>query len=303
LNPESFGLNKGHIQTKADCLPGNSISTPMSVLRTGEYMGLGNLKGKRCLITGGTKGIGEATAKLFTELDADEVLIIGRGKLKGDAIQKQYQRIKFVQVDLEDPKSVDDFIKWLNDDYGRIDILVSNASRDSRYTLLDIPFAEWERMVRLNLTSPFLISKCVAQKMIEQRTGGKIILVGAIQALFPLQRSFAYVTTKGGVISMMKSMAADLGRFGIQVLAVLPGPIYIKGDKVPESLDERAATLLGRMGRRIEVAKVIAFLASDDNSFMSGSYVIVDGGRIISRKPDPIEITESIDETYYQTGH
>lgn len=263
-------------------------------VQSGDSMKLGDLSGKRCLITGGTRGIGEATAKLFEELNAEEVLIIGRNRQKGESIQEQSRVIKYRQVDLEDPASVQNFVKWLEVDFGRIDILVSNASRDSRYTVLDVPFEEWERMVRLNLTSPFLISRCAAQKMVNQGHGGKIILVGAIQALFPLERSFAYVTTKGGVISMMKSMASDLGKYGIQVMGVLPGPIYIKGDKVPESLDKRAATLLGRMGRMKEVARVIAFLASDDNSFISGSYVIVDGGRLISRRPDPVEISESV---------
>lgn len=254
-------------------------------------MQLGSLAGKKCLITGGTKGIGEATAKLFEELGAREVLIIGRDKSRGERIASGSKRIRYRQVDLESLDDVRRFLEWLDADQGAFDVLVSNASRDSRYNLLNVPFEEWERMVNLNLTSPFLVCRSVAQKMVKEGVRGKVILIGAIQALFPLQESFAYVATKGGVISMMKSMAADLGRYGIQVLSVLPGPIYIKDGQVPASLDARAAPLLGRMGRREEVAKVIAFMASDDNSFMTGSYVVVDGGRLISRRPDPTEIS------------
>jgi glucose 1-dehydrogenase len=257
-------------------------------------MQLADLTNKRCLITGGTKGIGEATARVFENLGADQVLIIGRDKERGERIERESKVIKYRQVDLESLDSVKKFIEWFQSDFGRIDILISNASRDSRFTILDIPMDEWEGLVKLNLTSPYLICKSAAQKMINDKVKGKIILVGAIQALYPLERSFAYVTTKGGALSMMKSMASDLGKYGIQVLAVLPGPVYIKGDSVPPSLDQRAATLLGRMGRREEVAKVLAFLASDDNTFMTGNYVMVDGGRIISRKPDPVEISEQL---------
>ena len=252
---------------------------------------LGSLEGKRCLITGGTRGIGEATANLFERLGAREVLIIGRDRARGEKIAGSSQRIKYRQVDLEDLEETRKFARWLDSDYGVLDVVVSNASRDSRYNLLNIPFEEWEKMVALNLTSPFLICKTAAQKMVSSKVRGKIILLGAIQALYPLQDSFAYVATKGGILSMMKSMASDLGRYGIQVLSVLPGPIYIKDGEVPASLDQRAAPLLERMGRRDEVAKVVAFLASDDNSFMTGSYVIVDGGRLISRRPDPTEIS------------
>jgi NAD(P)-dependent dehydrogenase (short-subunit alcohol dehydrogenase family) len=255
-----------------------------------DRMQLADLTNKRCLITGGTRGIGEATARLFEERGA-EVVIIGRDRRRGEMIQKESKKIKYRQVDLENLDNVRAFLHWFDSEYGRLDILINNASRDSRYTLLDIPMEEWDSMIKLNLTSPYLICKSAAQKMISQDTKGKIILVGAIQAFYPLERSFGYVATKGGLISMMKSMAVDLGKFGIQVIALLPGPIYIKDGEVPASLDQRAAPLLGRMGRKDEVAKVLAFLASDDNSFMTGNYVIVDGGRIISRKADPIEIS------------
>ena len=253
-----------------------------------------DLKGKVCLITGGTKGIGESAAKLFENLGAKDILIIGRDRERGEKIESESKVIKYRQVDLENLDSVRDFLKWFDSQYQRLDVLVSNASRDSRYTVLDVPMEEWERMLNLNLTSPYLICKSAAQKMIDQKIKGKIILVGAIQAIYPLEKSFAYVTTKGGVISMIKSMASDLGKFGIQVCGLLPGPIYVNSDNVPESLDQRAATLLERMGRREEVAKALAFLVSDDNSFMTGSYIVVDGGRLISRKPDPVEIKESL---------
>ena len=146
-------------------------------------------------------------------------------------------------------------------------------------------------MISLNLTAPFLLSKMAARLMIKNKIKGKIINVSAIQAHFPLENSFAYVTTKGGLLSMTRSLAVDLGKYGIQVIAVTPGPIYTKGEEPPIDLDQRAATLLGRMGRSIEVANLLAFLVSDLNTFITGTEIIIDGGRIISRKPDPEEIS------------
>ena len=145
-------------------------------------------------------------------------------------------------------------------------------------------------MLNLLLTAPFLLSRWASKKMIDHKKKGKIIVVSAIQAITPLEHSFAYATCKGGLISMVRSMATDLGSYGIQVMAVLPGPFYIKDEPMPEGLDSRAASILGRMGRPNEMAKLLAFLASDNNTFMTGNTIVIDGGRLISRKADPQEI-------------
>ena len=132
--------------------------------------------------------------------------------------------------------------------------------------------------------------------MIKKKRGGHIINIGAVQSFFPLDSSFAYSTVKGALRSITKSMAVDLSPYGILVTLVMPGPIYAKADEsvAPEDLNKRAATLIGRMGRKIEVAKLLSFLASDDNSFMTGNEIIIDGGRTISRKPDPSEIKDDV---------
>lgn len=243
-----------------------------------------SLKDKTCLITGGTHGIGLTTAKLFSRLGA-RVIAIGRH------IPKTEEKIEFVKLDLTSRNELLNFIDWYKKEIGIIHCLINNASVNSRYSILDISLEEWDKMIALELTAPMLLSKMAAELMIKNRIKGKIINVAAIQAHFPLQNSLAYVTVKGGLISMTRSLAVDLGKYGIQVITVTPGPIYTKGEIVPEDLDKRAATLLGRMGRPEEVAYLLAFLASDYNTFMTGNEIIIDGGRIISRKPDPEEIT------------
>uniref|UniRef100_UPI00261695A6 SDR family NAD(P)-dependent oxidoreductase n=1 Tax=Ferroplasma sp. TaxID=2591003 RepID=UPI00261695A6 len=116
--------------------------------------------------------------------------------------------------------------------------------------------------------------------------------IGAVQSITPLKSSLAYAAVKGALRSITKSLAVDLGEHNILCTLVMPGPIYAKTDNEvpPQNLDSRAATLLQRMGRKIEVANLLKFLASDENSFMTGNEIIIDGGRVISRKPDPDEI-------------
>jgi NAD(P)-dependent dehydrogenase (short-subunit alcohol dehydrogenase family) len=249
------------------------------------------LDGKTVLITGATHGIGEATAKLFAELGA-RVVGVGLDESKGEELRTR--GVVFKRVDLTKRREVLDFIKWYEEEIGVIHVLINNASRNSRHTVLDTELDEWDAMMELNLTTPYLLSKMAARIMMARGIRGKIINVAAIQAHFPLERSFPYVTVKGGLIAMTKALAVDLGRYGIQVIAVSPGPIYNRSEEIPADLDRRAATLLGRMGRMREVANLLAFLASDYNTFMTGNEIIIDGGRIISRRPDPEEITAGV---------
>ncbi|WP_291766825.1 SDR family NAD(P)-dependent oxidoreductase [Caldivirga sp. UBA161] len=248
-----------------------------------------DLRGRVVLITGVTHGIGEATGRLLRQLGAT-VYGVGRDEAKGRLLESEVG-IVFRRVDLSRRVEVLDFIKWFESEVGVIHALINNASRNSRFSILDTALEEWDSMIELNLTAPFLLSQMAARLMIKRGIRGKIINVAAIQAHFPLESSFPYVTTKGGLVAMTRSMAVDLGKYGIQAITVTPGPVYVKGGEVPKSLDDNAATLIGRMGRPMEVAWLIAFLISDLNTFMTGNEIIIDGGRIISRKPDPREVT------------
>ncbi|WP_369610303.1 SDR family NAD(P)-dependent oxidoreductase [Sulfurisphaera javensis] len=241
------------------------------------------LDGKTILITGATHGIGYVTAKLFRDLGAN-VIGIGRREIS-------ISGVKIVKVDLTKRSEVLNFIEWYKKEIGIIHVLINNASVNSRYSIFNITLDEWDKMIELELTSPMLLSKMASEIMIQKGIKGKIINISAIQSKSPLRESLAYATVKGGLISMSRSLAVDLGKYGIQVITVVPGPIYTKSDEVPEDLDKRAATLLGRMGRPIEVAYLLAFLASDYNTFITGTEIVIDGGRLISRKPDPEEIT------------
>ncbi|GGP19591.1 3-oxoacyl-ACP reductase [Thermocladium modestius] len=247
------------------------------------------INGKQIVITGGANGIGAETAKLFSSMGA-KVLILDKDDAAAIGLTRRYG-IDFMHVDLADSNQV----QKISTDIEKmdVDVLINNASRNSRFSVIDTELDEWNYMIALNLTAPFLLSKAAAKSMIRRGTRGKIINISAIQAIMPLESSFPYATVKGGLISMTKSMAVDLGRYGIQVITVLPGPIYTEGEP-PQDLDRRAATALGRMGRAIEVAKLLAFLSSDDNTFMTGNIIVIDGGRLIMRRQDPTEISQGI---------
>jgi len=247
------------------------------------------LVGKNCVITGGTRGLGEAAVKLFAKLGAN-VFTCGTDEKRGKLIEASNERIKFRAANLEDRSDSLKLVDWLESNCKKVDVLISNAARNSRYSVTEIPIEEWDRIVNLNLGAPFLLSRWAARNMIENKTKGKLIIVGAIQAFSPLDRSFAYVTTKGGIISMVRSLAVDLGPYGILATAILPGSLHVKDEEIDSSLDSRAASLLRRMGKPIEMARLLVFLASDHNTFMTGNVIIIDGGRVISRRPDPKEL-------------
>lgn len=254
------------------------------------------VEGKRIIITGGTHGIGEETARLFA-LNGAKVVIVGRDQNKASKIINEAKgNIEFLRCDLSDRKQVLDLCSTIKEKYDRVHVLINNASKNSRFSVLNLELDEWDRMLELNMTSVFLLSQTIATKMIDTGTKGKIINIGAVQSFFPLDSSFAYSSVKGAMRSMTKSMAVDLSPHGILVTLVIPGPIFAKGsvDEPDKDLDSRAATIVGRMGRKLEVAKLLEFLASDGNSFMTGNEIVIDGGRTISRKPDPSEIRDDI---------
>ena len=258
---------------------------------------MADLTGKNVIITGGTHGIGEETARYFTELGAS-VLIIGRDEKHAQEIVRSCRAgsISFLKSDLSRRDETLDLVDRISSDEIVYDVLINNAAKNSRYSILNIQTDEWDSMLELNLSAPMLLSKCVAAKLTEHGRAGKIINVGAVQSFFPLDSSLAYSTVKGGMRSLTKSMAVDLSPHGILVTLVMPGPIYAKGtgDEPTNELDSRSGALIPRMGRKIEVARLLAFLASDENSFMTGNEITIDGGRTISRKPDPEEIKDDI---------
>jgi len=247
------------------------------------------LPDKVALITGGTSGIGEATALLFSKEGA-RVAITGRSLDRGERLAGKIEaaggQAIFLQSDVRSAeqcrRAVDETLKA----FGRLDVLFNNAGVYYPHTALDCTEEEWDQQIDVNLKGTFLMSKYVLPRMIEQG-GGVIINNSSGWGLVGGDAAVAYCASKGGVVLLTKAMAIDHGRQGIRVNCIchgdvdtpmLPEDARMRGLKWQDYLAGAANRPLGRVGTSDEIARAVLFLASDDSSFMTGAALVVDGG-------------------------
>jgi NAD(P)-dependent dehydrogenase (short-subunit alcohol dehydrogenase family) len=241
------------------------------------------------LITGGTSGIGEATALLFAKEGAD-VAITGRDRDRGKAVLKQMKQFGdagiFLRADVSSAGDCRRAVEETLNAFGRIDILFNNAGVYYPQTALECSEKQWDEQIDINLKGTFLMSKFVLPVMISQRRG-VIVNNASGWGIVGGDHAVAYCASKGGVVLMTKAMAIDHGSQGIRVNCVCPGDIEtpmlpadakMRGLKWKDYIAGCANRPLGRVGTVDEIAKAVLFLASDDSSFMTGSALIVDGG-------------------------
>ena len=247
------------------------------------------LHNKVALITGGTSGIGEATALLFAKEGA-KVAISGRNETRGHAITAQILeaggKAIFLRADVrkaeECHRSVEETIKA----FGRVDILFNNAGVFYAHNALDCSEDEWDLQIDINLKGTFLMSKYALPGMIAQG-GGVIINNSSGWGIVGGDMAVAYCASKGGVVLLTKAMAIDHGAQGIRVNCVCPGDVEtpmlpedarLRGMKWEDYLAGCNNRPMKRIGTADEIAKAVLFLASDDSSFMTGASLVVDGG-------------------------
>jgi len=247
------------------------------------------LANKIALITGGTSGIGEATAILFAKEGAS-VAITGRNEKRGHAVTERISenggKAIFICTDVrkaaECQRAVDDTVKA----FGKLDILFNNAGVFYPHTTLDCSEEEWDLQIDINLKGTFLMSKFALPAMIAQASG-VIINNSSGWGIVGGDAAVAYCASKGGVVLLTKAMAIDHGRQGIRVNCICPGDVdtpmlpedaRLRGMKWQDYLAGCSNRPLGRIGTPDEIAKAALFLASDDSSFMTGATLVVDGG-------------------------
>lgn len=242
-------------------------------------------KDKVVLVTGGAAGIGKATAVEFAEQGA-VVHLWDVNEEAGNALVDEFTKhgheSAFTRVDVSNSGEVENAMKAIVGEAGRLDVLINNAGITMDKTLMKMDAATWQKVIDINLTGVFNCTKAAAPYMVEAGTG-VILNASSVVGLYGNFGQTNYVASKAGVIGMTKTWARELGRKGIRVNAVAPGFIATEMvQKMPGKVIDsmKAKTPLGRMGTPEDIAHAYAFLASDQASFITGTTLSVDGGVI-----------------------
>jgi len=245
------------------------------------------LKGKVAIITGGGRGIGEFTAKRFSQEGAKVVV----ADVNEDDVNRVVAEITDsggqaigLKVDVTNRAIVDEMIKTTITTYGKIDILINNAGITADNTLLKMTEAEWDRVLNVNLKGVFHCGQAAAAVMVEKGHGGVILNASSIVGIYGNFGQTNYAATKWGVIGMTKSWAKELGRSGIRVNAVAPGFIVTPmTEKMPEKVLEmmKEKSALKSLGYADDIANAYLYLASDEARFITGTVLCVDGGLVL----------------------
>ena len=234
------------------------------------------------VITGAASGLGLATMQRFCREGAVVAALDVNPNAVVERIADDRLDATAVACDVSDESSVARAVAEVCERFGRIDIVAHFAgiTRDAMHHKMTLD--TWEAVIRVNLTGSFIVAKAVSAMMVPRRSGS-IILISSRSAYGNIGQA-NYSASKGGVISLARTLALELGRFNIRVNAIAPGFIETPmTSTVPDHLRERSigTTPLGRIGRPEEIAAVACFLASDDSSFITGQVINADGGSSI----------------------
>lgn len=238
------------------------------------------LAGKIALVTGGANGIGQSIVERFAKEGAQVIA----ADIASPNTATPFAAAQFVQCDVRQPESVARVIQQALDTFGRIDILINNAGRTGGTGhFLDVTAADWHDYIETNLTGVFLVGQAAARTMVHNQIRGRIINIGSINSFAAEKGATAYVASKGGVLSLTQAMAVELAEYGILVNMIAPGPIRVARnaalfDSEPLHGGLQRRIPLGSPGRGNDIAVAAVFLASDDNQFITGASLLVDGG-------------------------
>lgn len=245
-----------------------------------------DLSNKVAIITGGSRGIGEACVKLFLKANSSVAFTYKSNREQSQKIEKQYgNKVKAYRVDMESENEISEMVSRAVKDFGRIDILVHNAGIWNDGPLDSMTLDHWNELMRINLTSTFLLCKAVAPQM-KKNNFGRMILVSSTAGQRGESFHSHYAASKGGVISFTKSLAVELAQFNITVNSVAPG--WVDTEMCSEVFSDkeykesvRKGIPVGRIATAEDIAGPILFLASDLARHINGEILNVNGGSVL----------------------
>lgn len=247
--------------------------------------------GTIALVTGAARGIGRGIALRLAQEGAD-IIVNGANnrdaaEATAEAIRAVGRRALVVMAHVSDEDAVSEMVDRGEKELGPIEILVNNAGVLQSGPVAELSKKDWQRVLDINLTGPFLCSRIVGSRLISRGRGGVIVNIASISGHMPEVATGAYTPSKAGLIGLTRLLAAEWAAYGIRVNAVSPGPVLtpMQRSAYPTEalLDARnRAVPMGRHGTPEEIGAAVAFLASDDAAFITGQEIMVDGGSMVS---------------------
>ncbi len=247
------------------------------------------LDNKVAIITGAASGIGQAIAITMAREGASVVVdYVGKPGTADDTvsqIQSAGGKALAVEADVSQPDQVANLVGQAVSTFGKLDIFVNNAGIEYKHPITEFPLDQWNKIIAVNLTGPFLCMQAAAKQMMTQGGPGRIINISSVHQDLPMPTNAPYCASKGGLRMLMRTVAVELGPHGITVNNIGPGAVYTPIDADIQANPEMERALMaeipvGRWGKPVEIANLAVFLASDDAAYITGSTYYIDGGML-----------------------
>ena len=244
-----------------------------------------DLSGKVAIVTGTSRGLGQYFGRALAQAGAD-LVITSRDPSRLTAFKEEIEgfgrRALPLKLDVLNEADIANMVRAAIDEYGRIDILVNNAGLNIRHPAVEFTWKEWDTVLNTNLKGAFFVAQAVGREMMKRKYG-RIINIGSCTCVFGMEGISAYCASRGGILQMSRSLAAEWGRHGVTVNVLAPGWFKTTQNKVlydnakwVEYITDRIP--LGRPGQPSDLDGTIIFLASDASAYITGQIILVDGG-------------------------